>query len=88
AVTDNPLVMADTGEVISGGNFHAEPVALTADSLAIAVAEVASLSERRIALLIDAGLSGLSPFLTPNPGVKSGFMISHVTPASPGGENK
>ncbi|HRI74564.1 MAG TPA: histidine ammonia-lyase, partial [Fimbriimonadaceae bacterium] len=63
AVTDNPLVMADTGEVISGGNFHAEPVALTADSLAIAVAEVASLSERRIALLIDAGLSGLPPFL-------------------------
>ncbi|HCM72928.1 MAG TPA: histidine ammonia-lyase [Fimbriimonadaceae bacterium] len=88
AVTDNPLVMADTGEVISGGNFHAEPVALTADSLAIAVAEVASLSERRIALLIDAGLSGLPPFLTPNPGLNSGFMIPHVTAASLVSENK
>lgn len=88
AVTDNPLVMADTGEVISGGNFHAEPVALAADSLAIAVAEVASLSERRIALLIDAGLSGLPPFLTPNPGLNSGFMIPHVTAASLVSENK
>ena len=88
AVTDNPLVFPDTGEVLSGGNFHAEPVALVADALAVAIAEVGALSERRIALLIDANLSGLAPFLVPEPGLNSGFMIAHVTAASLASENK
>ena len=89
AVTDNPLVFAEGGgEVLSGGNFHAEPVALVADALATAVAEVGALSERRIALLIDANLSGLPPFLVPEAGLNSGFMIAHVTAASLASENK
>ena len=87
-VTDNPLVFADTGEVLSGGNFHAEPVAFAADNLALAAAEIGALSERRIALLIDASLSGLPPFLTAASGVNSGFMIAHVTAASLASENK
>ena len=88
AVTDNPLVFADTGEVLSGGNFHAEPVALAADAMAVAIAEVGALAERRIALLIDASLSGLPAFLVPEPGLNSGFMIAHVTAASLASENK
>jgi histidine ammonia-lyase len=88
AVTDNPLVFAAPGEVISGGNFHAEPVAFAADTLALAIAEIGALSERRIALLIDATLSGLPPFLVREPGVNSGFMIAHVTAAALASENK
>jgi histidine ammonia-lyase len=87
-ITDNPIVIPETGESLSGGNFHAEPVAFCADSLALAIAEIGSLSERRIALLIDATLSGLPPFLTAASGVNSGFMIAHVTAASLASENK
>lgn len=88
AVSDNPLVFPETGDVLSGGNFHAEPVAIAADVLAIATAEIGSLSERRIALLIDSSLSGLPPFLVSDPGVNSGFMIAHVTAAALASENK
>jgi histidine ammonia-lyase len=88
AVTDNPLVFHETGEVLSGGNFHAEPVAFAADSLALAIAEIGALAERRIALLIDSTLSGLPPFLVHNPGLNSGFMIAHVTAAALASENK
>jgi histidine ammonia-lyase len=88
AVTDNPLVFHQTGEVLSGGNFHAEPVAFAADSLALAIAEIGALAERRIALLIDSTLSGLPPFLVHNPGLNSGFMIAHVTAAALASENK
>ena len=87
-VTDNPLVFADSGEVLSGGNFHAEPVAFAADALAVAVAETGALSERRIALLIDASLSGLPPFLVEHGGVNSGFMVPQVTAAALASENK
>ena len=87
-VTDNPLVFPDTGEVLSGGNFHAEPVALAADHLALALAEIGALSERRIALLVDPGLSGLPPFLVQNPGLNSGYMIAQVTAAALASENK
>ena len=86
AVTDNPLVFG--GDVLSGGNFHAEPVALAADTLALAIAEIGALSERRIALLIDATLSGLPPFLVREPGLNSGFMMAHVTAAALASENK
>ena len=88
AVTDNPLVFAEQDEVISGGNFHAEPVAFAADLLALAIAEIGALSERRIALLIDSTLSGLPPFLAREPGLNSGFMIAHVTAAALASENK
>jgi len=89
AVTDNPLVFTQTGEVVSGGNFHAEPVAFAADSMAMAVAEIGSISERRTAMLIDAGQSsGLPPFLTSEAGLNSGFMIAHVTAAALTSENK
>lgn len=88
AVTDNPLVFVESGEVISGGNFHAEPVAFAADHLALAIAEIASIAERRIAMLIDASLSGLPPFLVPSSGINSGFMIAHVTAAALVSENK
>ncbi len=88
AVTDNPLVMADGGEILSGGNFHAEPVALAADGLALAIAEIGAIAERRIAMLVDAGVSRLPPFLTPDPGLNSGFMIVHVTAAALASENK
>lgn len=87
-VTDNPLVFQDTGDIISGGNFHAEPVAMAADNLAIAIAELGSISERRIALLIDSSLSKLPPFLVNNGGVNSGFMIAQVTAAALASENK
>jgi len=93
AVTDNPLVFAgaapgDEGAIVSGGNFHAEPVALAADAMALAIAEVGAIAERRIAMLIDAGVSRLPPFLTADPGLNSGFMIAHVTAASLASENK
>jgi len=87
-VSDNPLVMTDTGEVISGGNFHAEPVAFAADMLAMAVCEIGSLAERRVAMLTDPALSGLPAFLTPQPGLNSGFMIAQVTAAALVSENK
>lgn len=87
-VTDNPLVFQDTGDIISGGNFHAEPVAMAADNLAIAIAELGSIAERRIALLIDSSLSKLPPFLVKNGGVNSGFMIAQVTAAALASENK
>ena len=91
AVTDNPLLFAtdnDTVDVISGGNFHAEPVAFAADVLALAISEIGALSERRMALLIDATLSNLPPFLVKEAGVNSGFMIAHVTAAALASENK
>ncbi|HEY2560249.1 MAG TPA: histidine ammonia-lyase [Caldimonas sp.] len=76
------------GTIISGGNFHAEPVALAADAMAVAIAEVGAIAERRIAMLIDAGVSRLPPFLAAEPGLNSGFMIAHVTAASLASENK
>ncbi|MCR9214001.1 MAG: histidine ammonia-lyase [Proteobacteria bacterium] len=88
AVSDNPLVFIEDGEVISGGNFHAEPVAFAADNLALAIAEIGAMSERRIAMLIDTSISGLPAFLVKNPGVNSGFMIAHVTAAALASENK
>ncbi|MDH6152581.1 MULTISPECIES: histidine ammonia-lyase [Paraburkholderia] len=88
AVSDNPLIFPDTDEVISGGNFHAEPVAFAADNLAIAASEIGALAERRVALLIDSTLSGLPPFLVKDGGVNSGFMIAHVTAAALASENK
>lgn len=87
-VSDNPLVFAEAGEVISGGNFHAEPVAFAADMIAMALCEIGSLSERRIAMLVDPALSGLPAFLTPRPGLNSGFMIPQVTAAALVSENK
>jgi histidine ammonia-lyase len=87
-VSDNPLVFADSGDILSGGNFHAEIVAMTADMLAIALSEIGALSERRMALLIDSHLSGLPPFLVDNGGVNSGFMIAQVTSAALASENK
>ena len=88
AVTDNPLVFSESDEVLSGGNFHAEPVAVAADMLAIAIAEIGALSERRIALLVDSHLSGLPPFLTEHSGVETGFMTAQVTAAALASENK
>jgi histidine ammonia-lyase len=95
AVTDNPLVFPEAGDgpapggvMLSGGNFHAEPVALAADAMACAIAEVGAIAERRIAMLIDAGVSRLPPFLTADAGLNSGFMIAHVTAASLASENK
>ncbi|MDV0437416.1 histidine ammonia-lyase [Xanthomonas sacchari] len=87
-VSDNPLVFSDTGEALSGGNFHAEPVAFAADMLALAVCEIGSISERRVAMLVDPALSGLPAFLTPKPGLNSGFMIPQVTAAALVSENK
>jgi histidine ammonia-lyase len=88
AVTDNPLIFVESGAVLSGGNFHAEPVALAADYLALAIAEIGALSERRIALLIDAHLSGLPAFLVEEGGINSGFMMAQVTAAALASENK
>jgi histidine ammonia-lyase len=88
AVTDNPLVFAEDEALVSGGNFHAEPVALAADAMANAIAEVGAIAERRIAMLIDSNVSRLPPFLTANAGLNSGFMIAHVTAASLASENK
>ena len=88
AVTDNPLVLSD-GSVVSGGNFHAEPVAFAADQIAIAIAEIGALSQRRIALLVDPTLSyGLPAFLSPHAGLNSGMMIAEVTSAALMSENK
>jgi histidine ammonia-lyase len=87
-VTDNPLIFADDDTALSGGNFHAEPVAFAADMMALAICEVGSLAERRIAMLVDPALSGLPAFLTPKPGLNSGFMIPQVTAAALVAENK
>ncbi len=87
-VTDNPLIVTDTGESLSGGNFHAEPIAFAADALAMACCEIGSLAERRIAMLVDPALSGLPAFLTTRPGLNSGFMIPQVTAAALVSENK
>ncbi|MCW8092187.1 histidine ammonia-lyase [Alteromonas sp. ASW11-130] len=87
-VSDNPLVFAEQQDILSGGNFHAEIIAMTSDMLAIALSEIGSLSERRMALLIDSNLSGLPPFLVENGGVNSGFMIAQVTSAALASENK
>ncbi len=88
AATDNPLVFPASGDVLSGGNFHAEPVAFAADFLAIALTDMANMSERRIAMLIDPVMSRLPAFLVPDSGVNSGFMIAHVTAAALASENK
>mgnify|MGYP000067756589 CR=1 FL=1 len=87
AATDNPLVLVGADLIVSGGNFHAEPVAMAADNVAIAIAELGSIAERRIALLIDSNLSKLPPFLVENGGVNSGFMIAQVTAAALASEN-
>jgi histidine ammonia-lyase len=87
-VSDNPLIFPETDEALSGGNFHAEPVAFAADTIALALCEIGSLSERRIAMLVDPALSGLPAFLTPWPGLNSGFMIPQVTAAALVSENK
>ena len=88
AVTDNPLVFADTEAILSGGNFHAEPVALVADYMALSISEIGSLAERRIALLIDSHLSELPAFLVRDSGLNSGFMMAQVTAAALASENK
>ena len=89
AVTDNPLVIVETGAILSGGNFHAEPVAFAADQIAIAVAEIGAIAQRRVALMVDPTLSfDLPPFLTPAPGLNSGLMIAEVTTAALMSENK
>jgi len=88
AASDNPLIFAQDDEILSGGNFHAEPVGFVCDLLAIVLAEIGALSERRIALLVDASLSGLPAFLVRDGGVNSGFMIAHVTAAALASENK
>jgi len=87
-VSDNPLIFTESDEALSGGNFHAEPVAFAADIIALAFCEIGSLAERRIAMLIDPALSGLPAFLTPRPGLNSGFMIPQVTAAALVSENK
>jgi histidine ammonia-lyase len=87
-VTDNPLIFSDTDEALSGGNFHAEPVAFAADTIALALCEIGSIAERRVAMLVDPALSGLPAFLTPKPGLNSGFMIPQVTAAALVSENK
>jgi histidine ammonia-lyase len=88
AVTDNPLLFVEAGDVLSGGNFHAEPVAFAADTLALAIAEIGSLAERRVAVLVDPKMSGLPAFLVENSGVNSGFMMAQVTAAALVSENK
>ena len=88
AVTDNPLLFTEAGDVLSGGNFHAEPVAFAADTLALAIAEIGSIAERRMAVLVDPKMSGLPAFLVENSGVNSGFMIAQVTAAALVSENK
>ncbi len=87
-VSDNPLVLTDTNEVLSGGNFHGEPVAFAADMIALGICEIGSLSERRTAMLMDPVLSRLPAFLTPQPGLNSGFMIPQVTAAALVAENR
>lgn len=87
-VSDNPLIIADEGIALSGGNFHAEPIAFAADMMALAICEMGSLAERRIAMLVDPALSRLPAFLTPRPGLNSGFMVAQVTAAALVAENK
>jgi len=89
AATDNPLVLAETGLIVSGGNFHAEPVGFAADMIALAVAEIGAIAQRRVALIVDPVLShDLPAFLTPHPGLNSGLMIAEVTTAALMSENK
>ena len=88
AATDNPLVLPERGEILSGGNFHAEPVAFAADQIALAISETGALAERRIALLVDPSMSELPAFLSPEPGVNSGFMAAEITAAALAAENK
>ena len=89
AVTDNPLVLVDEGRIVSGGNFHAEPVAFAADQIALSLAEIGAIAQRRVALMVDPSLSfDLPPFLTMDPGLNSGFMIAEVTTAALMSENK
>ena len=88
AVTDNPLVFTDDAAILSGGNFHAEPVAMAADYFALAISEIGSISERRTALMMDSHLSGLPPFLVNDGGINSGFMMAQVTAAALASENK
>jgi histidine ammonia-lyase len=89
AVTDNPLVLVEAGKIVSGGNFHAEYVGFAADQIALAVAEIGAIAQRRVALMVDPSLSfDLPPFLTPDPGLNSGFMIAEVTTAALMSENK
>ncbi len=88
SVSDNPLIFAADDEALSGGNFHAEPVAFAADMIALALCEIGSLAERRIAMLVDPALSGLPAFLTARPGLNSGFMLAQVTAAALVSENK
>ncbi|WP_120502965.1 histidine ammonia-lyase [Sulfitobacter mediterraneus] len=89
AVTDNPLVLVGEGRIVSGGNFHAEPVGFAADMIALAIAEIGAIGQRRVALMVDPTLShDLPPFLTPDPGLNSGFMIAEVTTAALMSENK
>ncbi len=87
-VSDNPLIFVEEGIALSGGNFHAEPIALAADTMALAICEIGSLAERRIAMLVDPALSRLPAFLTPKPGLNSGFMLPQVTAAALVAENK
>jgi histidine ammonia-lyase len=87
-VSDNPLIFPETDEALSGGNFHAEPVAFAADMIALTVCEIGSIAERRVAMLVDPALSALPAFLTPRPGLNSGFMIPQVTAAALVSENK
>jgi histidine ammonia-lyase len=89
AVTDNPLVLVDDGLIVSGGNFHAEPVGFAADQIALALSEIGAIAQRRVALMVDPTLShDLPPFLTPDPGLNSGLMIAEVTTAALMSENK
>lgn len=89
AVTDNPLVLVDEERIVSGGNFHAEPVAFAADQIALAISEIGAIAQRRVALMVDPTLSfDLPPFLTPDPGLNSGLMIAEVTTAALMSENK
>ncbi|MFD2250803.1 histidine ammonia-lyase [Pseudochelatococcus lubricantis] len=89
AATDNPLVLTDAGLIVSGGNFHAEPVAFAADQIALAIAEIGAIAQRRVALMVDPALNhDLPPFLTPDPGLNSGLMIAEVTSAALMSENK
>ena len=89
AVTDNPLVLVEEGRIVSGGNFHAEPVGFAADQIALAVAEIGAIAQRRVALMVDPSLSfDLPAFLTPDPGLNSGYMIAEVTTAALMSENK
>ena len=89
AVTDNPLVLVEEGRIVSGGNFHAEPVGFAADQIAMAIAELGAIAQRRVALMVDPNLSfDLPPFLTPEPGLNSGLMIAEVTTAALMSENK